>query len=346
VKHLEAPSPFAIIGAGFWSQFQGHAWRELPGATCVAICDQNKPKAEELAHQLGVQRVYTDADQLLINESLSFVDIITTEESHALLVEKALTRGVVAICQKPLAPSLPVCRKLVELSREHNTTIFVHENFRFQAPMRALEAVIRQGAIGHPYRARISMVTGFPVFANQPNLKGLKRFILADLGCHILDLARYFMGEVESLMATQYRVQNDIAGEDIATVLLKCVSGATVICEMGLAGTPRADDAFPQTLVRIEGTMGTVELKKDFQVVITTAQGSVSQLHAPNVYSWADPNYLVVHESIVACNRDILNDIHGESRSQTRASDNVKTMELVFGAYESIATGRSLSRPF
>jgi len=57
----------------------------------------------------------------------------------------------------------------------------------------------------------------------------------------------------------------------------------------------------------------------------------------PKMYSWVDPDYAVVHSSIVACNRDILKGLRG-GHSETTGEDNFKTVQLVWAAYESAAT--------
>ena len=53
---------FAILGCGFWSQFQLGAWKEIEGTECVALYNRTKSKAEEVARRFGVPRVYDDAE--------------------------------------------------------------------------------------------------------------------------------------------------------------------------------------------------------------------------------------------------------------------------------------------
>jgi predicted dehydrogenase len=53
-----------------------------------------------------------------------------------------------------------------------------------------LHCASQSGAIGKPFRGRIDMLSGFPVFVNQPFLKQLEQFIITDLGSHTLDVAR------------------------------------------------------------------------------------------------------------------------------------------------------------
>jgi 4-hydroxy-3-polyprenylbenzoate decarboxylase len=98
---------------------------------------------------------------------------------------------------------------------------------------------IRRG--GTPFRARIDYCNSFPVFDNQPFLKELTEFILTDIGTHILDTARFLFGDVETLFCRTYRVHADIQGEDVATVMLGHVDGATVTCEMSYASRVEHD---------------------------------------------------------------------------------------------------------
>ncbi len=70
-------------------------------------------------------------------------------------------------------------------------------------------------------RARIDYANSFPVFDNQPFLKELDHFILTDIGTHILDVARFLFGEASSVRCQTRRMRRDIAGEDVATVMME-----------------------------------------------------------------------------------------------------------------------------
>jgi predicted dehydrogenase len=334
---------FAAVGAGFWARYQLSAWRELPGVRCAAICDRDRARAEALARELDIPAVYGDAEEMLRRERPAFLEVITTEESHAALVQLAVQQRVPVICQKPMAPTWEAAQQMVRGARDAGVPLFVHENFRFQAPMRAARRVLDEGRIGVPYRGRIQFVTGFPVFANQPNLKQLERFVLTDMGSHQFDLARFFFGEPARLTCVTRRVNDDIRGEDAATALIETRAGATVMCVMGLAGTPVEDDAFPETLLFIEGTRGSLTVDAGCRLGVTTARGTERTRVRPPRYAWADPDYLVAHTSMVACHRDILDGILGRKSAETTGEDNLRTAEMVFAAYRSAATGQTIA---
>lgn len=331
---------FAILGTGFWARPQLAAWRELAGVDCVALYNRTRGRAEALARDCGVPRVYDDAEELLRRERLDFVDIITAPETHEHFVRLAVAHGLPAICQKPLAPSLPAAEALVAACRAAGVPLFVHENWRWQTPLRRLKEVLDEGRIGRPFRARIELLSGFPVFANQPSLKGLDQFIITDLGSHLLDAARFLFGEAASVYCRTARVHRDIKGEDVATIVLEMDGGLTVICAMAYAGTPLERERFPETLAFVEGDRGSLELAPDYWVRVTTADGTLAKRHPPPRYGWADPAYDVVQASIVPCHANLLAALRGEGVAETTGEDNLETLRLVFGAYEAAATGR------
>jgi predicted dehydrogenase len=332
---------FAIFGTGFWSRYQLAAWRELAGVECVALYNRTRAKAEALAHDFGVPAVYDDPEELLRNEQLDFIDVITDVDTHSHFVHMAAARRLPVICQKPMAPSFAEAERMVAACRAAGVPFFIHENWRWQTPIRQLKGLLDAGRIGRPFRARIAMVSGFPVFVNQPSLRELEQFVLADMGSHVLDVARFLFGEAQSLYCQTRRVHADIKGEDVATVMLK-IGGATVTCEMGYAENFLEHDRFPETFILIEGQRGSIELAPDFWLRITTADGTHSRRCPPPRYAWADPAYDLVHASIVPCNANLLGALRGEAQAETTGTDNLRTVRLVFAAYESAASGQAV----
>jgi predicted dehydrogenase len=334
---------FAAFGAGFWARFQLAAWREMPGVRCVAICDPGRSRAEAMALASGIPAVYDRPEDLFSEARPDFVDIITDASSHGDLVRMAAAHRTPVICQKPMAPTFEEAVTMVAACREAGVPFLVHENWRWQAPIRAARRILDEGQIGLPFRARIEMISGFPVFDNQPSLKELDRFILSDMGTHILDVARFLFGEPASLYTTTRRVNADIKGEDVATVvMLAGPTRTTVLCAMAYALNPLERECFPQTLVFVEGERGSLEVSPDYWLRVTTAKGTHARCHPPLRYPWADPSYDVVHSSMVPCLANLLDALRAGDATvaETHADDNLKTLRLVFSAYESARDNR------
>ena len=223
---------FAAFGAGFWAPFQLAGWQELEGVECVAIYNRTVSKAEEVARRFGIPSVYGDPEELLCRERLDFVDIITAPWTHCHLVKLAARYKLPVICQKPMGMSYPEAEGIVHACRQASVPFFIHENWRWQTPIRQLKTVLDSGAIGKPFRARISQVSAFPVFSYEPNLKEWERYILADMGSHLLDTARFLFGEARLLYCHTHRIHPDIKGEDVATAMLLMENQTTVTVDL------------------------------------------------------------------------------------------------------------------
>jgi predicted dehydrogenase len=333
---------FAAFGAGFWAPFQLAGWMELGGVKCVAIYNRTLSKAEEVARHFGIPAVYSDPEELLRRESLDFVDIITAPWTHSWLVRLAAKYQRAVICQKPMAMSYPEANEMVQTCQKAGVPFFIHENWRWQKPVRELKKILDEGTIGTPFRARISQISAFPVFSFEPNLKEWEQYILADMGSHLLDTARFLFGEASLLCCQTHRVHPDIKGEDVATVMMLMGKQTTVTIEIGYAETPIELDVFPNTLIFVEGDKGTAEIGKDYWIRVTNKTGTYARRCLPPRYRWSDPEYLPFHASIVPCNQNLLGALRGEGQAETIGEDNLKTVELVFAAYESAASCKTV----
>lgn len=333
---------FAAFGAGFWTRFQLNGWREIPGARCVAIYNRTLEKAKAYAREFEIPAVYDDAEALLRSEKLDFVDIVAGPDAHEKLAMLALQHHLPVICQKPLAPDLATATRMTEAFENEGVPLLVNENWRWQTPIRQVKALLDNAPIGRPFRARVDMISGFPVFRNQPFLKDLSQFILTDLGTHILDVCRFLFGEVRSVYCKISKVHGDIAGEDVATVVLETNGGLTVVASMAYAENYLEDECFPQTRIFVEAQQGSLELKSSYRIHVTTQNGTREQLAMPLHYSWADPAYDVVHSSIVPCQANLLKALMGAEEAETTARDNLKTLLLVDASYESAQSGQAV----
>ena len=110
----------------------------------------------------------------------TFVDNITEVGGHKPLSLLCARSRVPCICQKPLAAAYEDAAVIVTAFRRARTRLFVHENWRWQTPMRQLQKLLSSTTIGTPLRARLTMVSGFDLYANQPALRQLDSFILTD----------------------------------------------------------------------------------------------------------------------------------------------------------------------
>ncbi|MEZ4772554.1 MAG: Gfo/Idh/MocA family oxidoreductase [Bacteroidia bacterium] len=332
---------FAIFGTGYWSQFQIGAWQELEGVECVAVFNRTKSKAEVIARRFNIPAVYDDAEALLDNENLDFVDIITDVDTHAQFTEMAARRGIDVICQKPMAPDFETAKRMMQITREAGVRFYVHENYRWQPQFRRVKAILDSGVIGKPFRCKTAFNTAFPVFETQPFLAELTHFALTDQGSHQFDVLRFLFGEAKSIYCQIQTVNPTIKGEDVATTLLTMKNGVVCVQEISFS-SPLEKEIFPQTTLLIEGDKGSIRLDPDFELSITTTEGTVREVVPMQSYPWQTDRLKPEPPSIVAINYDILQDMRGNGKAENTGDDNFETVRLVWAAYESAKSGKAL----
>jgi len=327
---------FAVFGTGWWSNYQVPAWFEVGGVELVALYNRTASRAERLQKQYSIPSVYSDPDELFRNESLDFVDLIVGNEAHLPMVELAARYKVPVICQKPMAPQWDACQKMVRTCKEAGVPFFIHENLRWQLPVREVKRLLDTGVIGQPYRARVQIV-GYDAseYVDQPFLKEMAQLTMMDIGSHVLDTARFLFGEAQSVYCQHRRTRQDIRGEDMATVLL---SMGEVICSCEMSNATRTSwGHYPDVNIFVEGARGSIELSPDYWVKVATDEGVNARRIIPPHYSWMHSAYPHWHASIVACHADLVKAIRAGDQhlAETNADDNIKTMQLIFKAYES-----------
>jgi predicted dehydrogenase len=331
----------ALMGCGFFAINQLHAWRDLPGASIVAICDRDPARLALVGDRFGIANRYQDAAEMLAQEKLDFVDIATTVSSHRPLVELVARHRLPVICQKPFALSIADARAMVAACGDAGVPLMVHENFRWQSPIQAVKAEIDGGAIGEPFWARVSFRSGFDVFSGQPYLATGERFIIEDLGIHILDIARFLFGDVLSLTARTMRVNPAIKGEDVATMLLGHEGGLTSVVDCSYA-TRLPVEPFPETLVEIDGSEGTLRLGQGYRMVVNGRDGMRERDLSPPLLPWASRPWHNIQESVLSIQRHWIECLGNGTEPSTSGRDNIGTFALVDAAYESARTGEAI----
>ncbi len=331
----------ALIGCGYFANNHMHAWTHIEGVEITALCDLEHEKAQAMADDFNVQNVHSDFGAMLKQGSFDFVDVVTTAQSHRAIVELACEHVRLVICQKPFAERMDDALAMVAAANKANTLLIIHENFRWQKAFITMKRLINQGRIGDPHFARFSFRHGYDNYKNQPYLADIERFAIMDVGLHLFDLARHFMGEVARVSCTTQRINPIVRGEDMFTALLAHQSGTTSICECSFFARIEPEP-FPQTLAWIEGDKGTLELGADYQLKIHGVSGYEVVNTEPPVPEWGEQPWHNVQDSVLNFQRHAMEVYSGKVAPQPSGSDNLKTLALALAAYEAADTGTTI----
>jgi D-apiose dehydrogenase len=332
----------ALIGCGFFAINHLHGWRGAKGAQIVAICDKSEERLKIAGDQFDIAARYSDAAQMLAEVKLDFVDIATTAPSHRMLAEMAAGLGLAVICQKPLAPTLDDAKAIVDACNKANVPLMVHENFRWQSPVQSVKRVLEEGTIGEVFWGRVSFRSAYDVFSGQPYLAEGERFIVEDLGIHALDIARFLFGDANSVSAVTKRVNPKIKGEDVATILLDHGDGVASVVDCSYA-TQGEEELFPQTLLEIDGTRGSVRLGSNYQLTVTASGKTTKTDVSPPLLPWASRPWHNIQESVALIEQHWVDCLREGREPLTSGCDNLKTFALVEAVYQSAAQARMVS---
>ncbi|MFK7744642.1 MAG: Gfo/Idh/MocA family protein [Roseobacter sp.] len=331
----------ALIGCGFFAQNQLQAWRDIKGVDVVALCDTDRARLVATGEEFGIDRQYIDATALFHDGGFDIVDIATTVQSHRALVEMAAAHKKHIICQKPFAKNMADARAMVRAVEGTGKILMVHENFRWQSAVRAVIKEVRRGTIGNPFFGRVSFRSAYDVFSGQPYLAEGERFIIEDLGIHILDISRALFGDVARVSATTRRINPTIKGEDVATMLLDHISGVSSVVDCSYA-TQRQPETFPESMIEVDGEKGTIRLDAGYKMTLHTHEMSETRDLTPPLLHWASSPWHNIQESVRIIQQHFVDCLLKGTQPETSGGDNLQTLALVEAAYLSAAECRTV----
>ena len=324
-----------LIGCGFFSRNHLNSWKDLApeGADIVAVCDVDGGKAKAAAEQFGIPYWYTDAEAMFRERNLRLVDIVTRMDTHRELADLAFRHRVGAIVQKPFAPDIKEVRHIVEAADRAGLFLAVHENFRFQTPLQEVERIVRSGAIGEPSWARVSFRTGYDIYKGQPYFFNEERFVILDLGVHVVDVARFLFGEIAQVACETQRRNPKVKAEDTATMLCRHQSGAVSVVECTYESR-KIPDPFPETLLEIEGPRGAIVTKPGYRMELTVDGDMTEREFEIPLLHWANPPWHMIEESVYKTCAHLLESFKAGREAATSGRDNLKTYAACEAAYE------------
>ncbi len=226
-----------LVGAGMISHHHLIAWSRQARAEIVAVCDPQIERASQRATEFGIPAAYDRIETMLDGQSIDAVDIASPRATHARMVEIAAERGIDALCQKPLTPTLA---EAVALAARVAGTIrlMVHENWRFRPWYRTLRQWLGRGDLGQVHYANMTMFSSGliydaagrrPDLVRQPFMADEKRLMIAEVLIHHIDVVRWLFGPLRLISARTAHTVTGVEGETLAAIIFETATGAPVI---------------------------------------------------------------------------------------------------------------------
>lgn len=190
-----------LIGLGRMGRvYGGYLAERVPGARLAAVADRNPGVARSFAAEYGVPKSYESHRELLDDRDVAAVVIVTSTSTHREVVIDAARSGKAIFCEKPISLTIEGAEEMI--AEVERAGVFFHMAFqrRFDAGYIAAKKQVDSGAIGTPVMFTSISRDPYPppVEFCDPHVSG---GLIADMGAHDFDLARWLMGEVKTVHA-------------------------------------------------------------------------------------------------------------------------------------------------
>ena len=203
-----------LIGQGFMGKAHTHGYTDLPlyfdlGVDVVKemLCSVDGSLAE-FAKRWGWRRHTADWREVVNDNQVDLIDISTSNSSHAEIALAAIKQGKHVFCEKPLAVSMADAEAMVRAASAAGIVNMVGFNYRYVPAIALAKSLIQENRIGEVYHFRGIYQQSWLINPATPMVWRLKKEIAGygphgDLGAHIVDLARYLVGEIEEVCCAQ-----------------------------------------------------------------------------------------------------------------------------------------------
>lgn len=137
----------AMIGLGFGAEFIP-IYQSHPNTTVLALCRRDEVALNKAADQFGIEKRYTDYDEVLADPSVDFVHINSPIEDHAWMSLRALDAGKHVMCTVPMATTIDECRQIVEKVNETGLKYMMAETVVYSREFLFIKEMYKKGELG------------------------------------------------------------------------------------------------------------------------------------------------------------------------------------------------------
>ncbi len=334
-----SPLKVAAVGTGYFSRFHYDAWRRL-GVEVAGVCSLSQGDADTIAETFDGCCGFVDVEQMLDEVRPQLLDIIVPPDAHMAIIEAAAKRGIAMICQKPFTRSLEEAEAAVAVAARAGVPLLVHENFRFQPWHMKIKEMITDSMIGEAYQVSFRLRPGDgqgpdAYLGRQPYFQKMPRFLVHETAIHLIDVFRFFFGEMTSVMADLTRLNPHIAGEDTGVILFHFANGVRGLFDGNRLVDHVAEDR-RRTIgdMLVEGSGGVIRLNGDGDIFYRKF-GENDE--TPVIYSWRDAGF--AGDSVFHLQKHIVDYLENGGDVANRAADYLTNLRIEQAVYHSDQLG-------
>jgi len=201
-----------LVGYKFMGKAHSNAYHKvaqffnLPKPPVMrAICGRSEVAVEAVAERWGWESVETDYRRLVARDDIDLIDISTPNNTHAEIAIAAAKAGKHVASEKPLAMNAAEARKMLQAVERAGVKHMVWFNYRRVPAIALAKKLIDEGELGRIFHVRAVYLQDWIVDPKFPLVWRLRQEVAGsgahgDLNAHIVDLARYLIGEFASVV--------------------------------------------------------------------------------------------------------------------------------------------------
>jgi predicted dehydrogenase len=219
---------FGMIGGGAISKGHIPAIQANDSTEIICIADANAELARARADEVGAPRSCGSYDELMEMEDVDAVVVGIPTQFHADAVIKAAQAGKHALCEKPMARTLQLCRQMIDEHKAAGTTLGMAFVRRYDDNWGQIRKMIHEGKAGRPCMWRCIVAGAAPGPPNYGEWYCDGTYSdgpLTESGSHDIDFLRYTFGDVASVTAYMNHMADYGSVLDNAIVILQFESG-------------------------------------------------------------------------------------------------------------------------
>ena len=198
----------------------------LRRCSIISFYSRNISRAKELAEKSGASGAFDNYDDFLKSD-IDCVFVSSINSNHHQQVVKAAEAGKHILCEKPIAINSNQAKEMVEVCKQNNVLFAVNYVHRLHPHIIKSNELIKNQTIGKLVSVSVSFNLDFPPGNNFRFNKELSGGgALRDLGTHMIDLLRYFGGEITEIVGYMDNIIYKGEVEDFASAQVKFENGS------------------------------------------------------------------------------------------------------------------------
>jgi 1,5-anhydro-D-fructose reductase (1,5-anhydro-D-mannitol-forming) len=246
---------WGLVGTSGWADHTFAPAVRNGGGELLGAAGSSPGSSEAFARRHGAPHTYKDLDALLADDDIGAVWIASPTDLHCEQALRALEAGKHVLVEKPMATSVGDAEAMAAAARSARTLTAVGFQHRFNPSHQRLRELVRTNALGDLVYFRLHQfikAEALPTpWRQDPGRSG--GWAVNDLGTHVLDLARFLVGEIEVVGGGLAAAHFNLPVDDLAVILIQFerAQGATF-------GTVEVSTTVPETESQMEvyGTGG------------------------------------------------------------------------------------------